>query len=128
MKKRDVSVLFIIKDGKILLQRRGPHLKRFPNSYGLFGGGVEKNENSQQALRREIKEEAGIARINKLKLILTKEYSLPEYNESGNVYVYSGEIESLRKDVPHLWCPIEDVCKLNVHRIYLEILEGIDLF
>ena len=34
--------------------------KGFPNHYGLFGGAIEKGENSKTALRRELREEIGL--------------------------------------------------------------------
>ena len=59
--KREVSILIPYKDqgGKILvyLQKRAKDATRLPDYFGFFGGGIEENENSEEALVREIQEE-----------------------------------------------------------------------
>lgn len=54
------SYLVLIKDNKILLQRRF-NTDYEDGMYSFVAGHVEKGENFTQALIREIKEEAGIA-------------------------------------------------------------------
>lgn len=61
------------REGKILFQLRDGNGKN-PNKWGIFGGGINKNETPLNALIREIKEELGI-QISKLEII--KEYTLP---------------------------------------------------
>jgi len=59
--KRIISILipYKIRDKKLLvyLQKRSKHAKRSPNYFGFFGGGRERDENPEEALRRELKEE-----------------------------------------------------------------------
>jgi 8-oxo-dGTP pyrophosphatase MutT (NUDIX family) len=59
--KRKVSLLipYHIRQGKIFvfLQKRAKDAKRLPDYFGLFGGGIENNESSEEALKREILEE-----------------------------------------------------------------------
>jgi len=50
--------MLIIKDNKILLVKRAPHLTN-GNLYALVGGFVERGENTQQAAMRESLEETG---------------------------------------------------------------------
>jgi ADP-ribose pyrophosphatase YjhB (NUDIX family) len=50
--------VLIIKDGKILLTKRAPHLLG-GGKYGLIGGYVERGETTAQAAVREAREETG---------------------------------------------------------------------
>jgi len=56
------AVCAIIRNkSKILLQKRDNKKNIFfPNHYGLFGGAIEKGENSKTALKRELREEIGL--------------------------------------------------------------------
>ena len=59
----------IIKDGKILLQKRSDN-----NKWAIHGGCLELGENFLEALKREVKEELNVKLIN------------PEF-----IQIYSGE-------------------------------------
>lgn len=48
----------VIKDGKILLAKRAPHLLE-GGKWGLIGGYMERDETISQAVQREIHEETG---------------------------------------------------------------------
>ena len=92
MQKRDVAVLILRQAGKILLEKRGGTEKRFPNTWGLFGGGLEKNETALQAITREMQEELGYG-LNNPRLLFTYPFTLPEYGEDGVVYVFEDEVD-----------------------------------
>ena len=47
----------LIRDGKVLLVKRSPHMRFYPDVWDLFGGHVEGEESSEDALRREAMEE-----------------------------------------------------------------------
>ena len=59
--KRKISILIPYKTEKdkvlVYLQKRTKDAKRLPDFFGFFGGGAENDENSEQALRREMTEE-----------------------------------------------------------------------
>ena len=61
MEKRHNSMLipYYFKDENlyVFLQRRSDDAPRNPNILGGFGGGLEGNENNEEALLREMKEE-----------------------------------------------------------------------
>ena len=48
----------VIKDNKILLVKRAPHLTN-PDKYALPGGFLGRNETTSEAIKREIMEETG---------------------------------------------------------------------
>ncbi len=61
------SAALIFYRNKLLLQKRDNKKNIFyPNFYGLFGGGKEKNESYAQCIQREINEELNI-KISKKK-------------------------------------------------------------
>jgi 8-oxo-dGTP diphosphatase len=60
LKKNAVAVI-VNDDDKILLLKRADDSKIWqPNKWSLVGGGIEKNETPEQAVKREIKEETGL--------------------------------------------------------------------
>jgi len=66
--KRKASVLipYKIENNKIFifLQKRDGNAKILPNCFSFFGGGIEKNESPEDALKREIKEELNLSLKN----------------------------------------------------------------
>lgn len=63
-------------EGKILFQLRDEN-GRNPNKWGIFGGGIKKNETPTNALIREIEEELKM-KISKEDIV--KEYKIPLIN------------------------------------------------
>lgn len=58
MNTRNVA-LVLFTDGKnIIVQERGKHSK-VGEEYGFIGGGIEKGERNEQAIKRELEEELG---------------------------------------------------------------------
>ena len=50
----------LVRDGKVLLVKRAPHMRFYPGVWDLFGGHIERDESPEDALRREAMEELGI--------------------------------------------------------------------
>ena len=50
----------LVRDGKVLLVKRAPHMRFYPDVWDLFGGHIEGDESPEGALRREAMEELGI--------------------------------------------------------------------
>lgn len=62
MSKRKTSSLIPYKriganQFTVYLQKRSTNISRFPDFFGLFGGGAEPNETPEETLKRESKEE-----------------------------------------------------------------------
>lgn len=59
-----VSALILLEDGRYLCQLRDQRPEIFfPGHWGLFGGAIEDHETRLGALRRELKEELGLAQF-----------------------------------------------------------------
>lgn len=58
------TIIFIIKDGQVLLQKGKPDKKIYPGFYNGIGGHIERGEDVLAAVGRELREEAGISCSN----------------------------------------------------------------
>jgi mutator protein MutT len=56
----EIAAALIVRSGKILLGRRSPARKFYPDVWDVFGGHVEPGEKHEQTLIREVQEELGI--------------------------------------------------------------------
>ena len=74
---RDIVIGGFIKnlDGKILVQKRGPNRRLFPNCWDVsFGGHVEPGETIYEAMKRELFEETGLELGQILDQIITYDW------------------------------------------------------
>jgi 8-oxo-dGTP diphosphatase len=55
------TLSFIFHGSDVLLMRRAPHKRVFPNQYNGLGGHIERDEDVWTSARREIAEESGLA-------------------------------------------------------------------
>ncbi|MCX7170344.1 MAG: NUDIX domain-containing protein [Proteobacteria bacterium] len=70
------AAIIVFDDGRYLLQLRDNKQGIFfPGHWGLFGGGVESGEQPIDALRRELKEELGLA-VVELRRLARFEFNL----------------------------------------------------
>lgn len=51
----------LLRDGQILLGKRAPHRRAYPNRWDVIGGRVEAGETLEAALARELGEELGVS-------------------------------------------------------------------
>ena len=97
MKSRVVVTIIIKKGEKFLLGRKPDNVGPYPNTWHLVGGGVDlETENIEEAVNREVKEEAGIILKKVKRLTFGEDY---EPNKHGEVVhylflVYEGEYAS----------------------------------
>lgn len=54
------TLSFVMNGDDILMMKRGPHRRVFPNQYNGLGGHIERNEDPLSGAIREIKEESGL--------------------------------------------------------------------
>lgn len=99
MYTRRVS-LFVLRDnkGRILLQHRSKNAPTKPDFWAFFGGGIDRNETPEDAVRREAKEELQVE-LGKLKLF--KRYEFEQKMGLYEKYVFTApltySIEELKK-------------------------------
>jgi len=85
---RTVGALFIRPDGKVLLGLRAPSKKVWPGHWDTIGCRVEDGESLDDALVREVQEEAGVTPI-RYKLIATVRERQPEFYGDALHHVYA---------------------------------------
>lgn len=61
---RDIVNALLIRQELVLLAKRSPRRKAYPNLWSFPGGHVEKGESLAKALDRELREEIGVAPID----------------------------------------------------------------
>ena len=54
------TLCFVLNGSDVLLMRRAPHRRVFPNKYNGVGGHIERDEDPFECAIREIKEETGL--------------------------------------------------------------------
>jgi 8-oxo-dGTP diphosphatase len=54
------TLCFVVNGDNILLMKRAPHKRVFPNQYNGLGGHLERDEDPYSGAKREILEESGI--------------------------------------------------------------------
>lgn len=84
LKQIEVVAAVIVKDGTILATQRG--YGEFKGKWEFPGGKVEKEENLEQAIIREIKEETN-ADINVIEYINTVEYDYDTFHLIMHTYL-----------------------------------------
>src|SRR5215217_5840080 len=61
------TLCFVLNGSDVLLMKRAPHNRVFPNQYNGVGGHIERDEDPLTSARREILEETGLT-VNNLQL------------------------------------------------------------
>ena len=96
------AAVIVLGDGRYLLQLRDNKSGIFfPGHWGLFGGGVEDEEQPADALRRELKEELGLA-VSNMKPLTRFEFDLTPmglkriYRDFFEVHLPLADMPSLR--------------------------------
>lgn len=91
--------LILIKNGKILLQRRGNPNKYGYGMLGMPAGHLEPNENVYDALKREMKEELNIdVTSSQIVQVMNLKSDTEVYDAYFFVCEYTGEIKNMEEE------------------------------
>ncbi len=96
MGRRKVAVIVFYDNGRNILIQDRRNIKKWGEGYGLFGGKIEKNEEPEQALKREIKEELNI-NIKNFKLFKHFTQEIKEINLEVERFVFISKMPELEK-------------------------------
>lgn len=82
------SIIFLIKEGKVLLQKGSPDKKIYPGLYNGIGGHIERGEDILSGAKRELEEETGLSCSD---LVLAGTISI-DVNETEGIllFVFTG--------------------------------------
>lgn len=87
MKTRIIVSAVVRKGDQLLFGRKSPDIGPYPNTWHLLGGGTNDGEDLEEALKREILEEAGI-KIKNIKKIFEQEDDEPNKNGELTHYIF----------------------------------------
>lgn len=110
------TLCFVTNGGDVLLMKRAPHKRVFPNRYNGVGGHIERDEDPLASARREILEETGLA-VRDLRLRAV--YNIDAGEATGIVlFVFtavsdSREVTANSEGTLH-WIPFDDVYALDL--------------
>lgn len=86
------TLCFVLNSSDVLLMKRAPHKRIFPNQYNGVGGHIEHNEDPLTSAKREILEETGLTVTN---LQLRAVYNIDAKASTGIIlFVFTAESES----------------------------------
>ena len=95
---KGAGVILIADNGNVLLQHRDKNNKWNQDSWSEFGGQIEEGETSEEAIKRELKEELGI-KLTDLKFF--KKYELQRQKGIYEQFVFTASLN----------CPLESLKK-----------------
>lgn len=114
MKPLNCIVFIIIKDDKVLAEKRKLTKKVVPGKVALPGGHIEEGENPENAVIRELKEELGID-TKDINFVCTLLHKSEEFRKLNYFVVNSwkGEIKNYEAE-SLLWIPLQELDKLDL--------------
>ncbi|HEY9347920.1 MAG TPA: NUDIX domain-containing protein [Inquilinus sp.] len=115
---KQIACAILLRDGRILLGRRTPQRRSYPDCWDVLGGHLEAGETPEQALVREVQEEAGVTPLRH-RLVATLPDLDPVRNGEARYHVFvvtgwtGGEPRMLGDEHSELrWIPIEEAVRL----------------
>ncbi|HUN06992.1 MAG TPA: NUDIX domain-containing protein [Aggregatilineales bacterium] len=110
------TLCFILNGEDVLLMKRSPHKRIFPNRYNGVGGHVERDEDMLRSARREIREETGLE-VRDLRLRAV--YNVDAGDEMGiGVFVFtaiSDQRTTIESDEGTLhWIPRDEILNYDL--------------
>jgi 8-oxo-dGTP diphosphatase len=111
------TLCFVLNGSDVLLMKRAPHKRIFPNQYNGTGGHIERDEDPYTGAKREILEETGLTVQN---LRLRAVYNIDTRQNTGIIlFVFTGISDS--REIQH------DSEEGTLHWLPIDKLDGYDL-
>jgi 8-oxo-dGTP diphosphatase len=115
---KQIACAILLRDGRILLGRRTPQRRFYPDCWDVLGGHFEAGETPEQALIREVQEEAGVTPLRH-RLVATLPDPDPARNGEARYHVFvvtgwtGGEPRMLGDEHSEIrWVPIDEAVRL----------------
>ena len=110
------TLCFVLNGSDVLLMKRAPHKRVFPNQYNGVGGHIERDEDPLTSAKREILEETGLTVVN---LQLRAVYNIDANASTGIVlFVFTAESDNrevIANDEGTLhWIPQQEVTQYDL--------------
>lgn len=111
------TLCFVLNGGDVLLMKRAPHRRIFPNRYNGVGGHIERGEDPLTSAKREILEETGLqVRDVRLRAV----YNIDAGEASGiMVFLFTAVSDSRETQADEHegtlhWVPLDKVRELDL--------------
>ncbi len=111
------TLCFVFHGDRVLLMKRAPHRRIFPNYFNGLGGHLERNEDPASCALREIREESG-ADVTDLRL--RGVYNIDTAQNNGIVlYIFTAQAHTDTLNYSHdegtlYWVPINEIHQLKL--------------
>jgi len=119
------TLCFVTHEDKVLLMKRAPHRRVFPNKYNGLGGHIERDETPIQGAIREIKEESGLD-VDNVKLCGVHQV---DTNQETGILLFTFTATTSNPDITVTtdegtleWIPIADVTQVDLVEDLTEII------
>ena len=127
MKRKTVAIAIFKDKDKLLIQDRKPW-DSYGFEYGFFGGKLEPGESSEEAFKREIKEELGI-NIKDYEFVKHTIKKIPNISLEVEFYVYLAPIPDMKELVCNEGKPflttVKNALCLKMNPADLEVLKEV---
>jgi 8-oxo-dGTP diphosphatase len=125
-----IAAALFVRGDRLLLGRRAPHRRSFPNCWDTVGGHLEDGETHEDALQRELEEELGVRP--------TKFSVLGDYPAQGGSWLRLFKVEAWSGGEPRInndehvdlrWFTIDEAVRLQAlaSPFYAAIFRGLHL-
>jgi 8-oxo-dGTP diphosphatase len=128
MNKKNVSIVIIINNGKILVLKRAEGNRSYPGKWNFPGGGVELNEDIYAAAVREVSEESGL-QIQQGNLIYLQRAETPTL--ILHIFItnkYNGSVEINDESTDYSWVYPDDILDIDFIPISKNMIDDIKFY
>ena len=107
-----VHAIILDKENRVLITKRAPNLKIYPNLWSIPAGHIEENESFEDCLKREIKEELGVNITKIVKSIQPYEGELDSRYWKVKLFIIDVDVDEINPNkeiADYKWIDPKDV-------------------